>query len=92
MRMFPAPESDDAGEKIYFHYYLKEDKQGVTRTYTNSKVSDPSNIPYKFLTYAEINAAGRQWIRKYALALSKEILGGIRGKYQSLPIQGKLLH
>jgi hypothetical protein len=86
MRMFPAPESDDAGEKIYFHYYLKEDKQGVTRTYTNSKVSDPSNIPYKFLTYAEINAAGRQWIRKYCLALAKELLGIIRSKYASMPL------
>ena len=86
MRMFPAPELGDAGDRIYFHYYLKEDKQGVSRTYTNSKVSDPSNIPYKFLTYAEINAAGRQWIRKYCLALSKELLGIIRSKYASLPL------
>ena len=86
MRVFPKPESDDAGEKIYFHYYLKEDKQGVTRTYTNSKVSDPSNIPYKFITYQEINAAGRNWIRKYTLALAKELLGIIRSKYASLPL------
>ena len=86
MRIFPAPDSDDAGEKIYFHYYVKEDKQGTTRTYTNSKVSDPSNIPYKFITYSEINASGRQWIRKYTLALSKELLGIIRSKYASLPL------
>ena len=86
MRIFPAPESDDAGEKIYFHYYVKEDKQGVTRTYTNSKVSDPSNIPYKFITYSEINASGRQWIRKYTLGLAKELLGIIRSKYSALPL------
>ena len=86
MRIFPAPESDDAGEKIYFHYYVKEDKQGVTRTYTNSKVSDPSNIPYKFITYSEINSAGRQWIRKYTLGLAKELLGIIRSKYSALPL------
>ena len=86
MRIFPNPESKDAGEKIYFHYYLKEDKQGVTRTWTNSTVSDPSNIPYKFITYSEINAAGRNWIRKFTLALSKELLGIIRSKYASMPL------
>ena len=72
--------------KIYFQYYVKEDRQGVTRTYTNSRVSDPSNIPYKFITYSEINAAGRQWVRKYTLALSKELLGIIRSKYAALPL------
>ena len=86
MRVFPRPESTDAGDKIYFHYYVKEDKQGVTRTYTDSKVSDPSNIPYKFITYSEINASGRQWVRKFTLALAKELLGIIRSKYASLPL------
>jgi len=86
VRLFPRPTSDDEGNKIYFQYYVKEDRQGVTRTYTNSKVSDPSNIPYKFITYAEINAAGRQWIRKFTLALAKELLGIIRSKYASLPL------
>tara|TARA_B100000287_G_scaffold306288_1_gene289431 strand:+ start:61 stop:1245 length:1185 start_codon:yes stop_codon:yes gene_type:complete len=86
MRIFPKPESTDAGNKIYFHYYLKGDKQSTTRTYTNSKVSDPSNIPYKFITYEEINAAGRNWIRKFTLALAKELLGIIRSKYASMPL------
>ena len=86
MRVFPRPESTDAGDLIYFHYYVKEDKQGTTRTYTNSKVSDPSNIPYKFITYEEINAAGRNWIRKYTLANAKELLGIIRSKYASMPL------
>jgi hypothetical protein len=86
MRIFPRPKSRDTGDKIYFHYYLKEDKQGTTRTYTNNKVSDPSNIPYKFITYNEINAAGRNWIRKMTLALAKELLGLIRSKYAAMPL------
>ena len=86
MRIFPRPDSTDSGDKIYFHYYVKDDKQGTTRTYTNSKVSDPSNIPYKFITYEEINAAGRNWIRKFTLALAKELLGIIRSKYASMPL------
>jgi hypothetical protein len=86
IRIFPQPKSTDAGNKIYFHYYMKEDKQSTTRSYTNSKVSDPSNIPYKFITYSEINSAGRQWIRKFTLALAKELLGIIRSKYASMPL------
>ena len=58
-----------------------------TASPTNT-ITDQSNVPYKNPTYKYINAVGKQWIRKYALALSKEMLGGIRGKYQSLPIPG----
>jgi hypothetical protein len=92
MRIFPRPESSDAGDKIYFHYYLKGDRQDTgrfssnSREFTNSKVSDPSNIPYKFVTYEGINAAGRNWIRKFTLALAKELLGIIRSKYASMPL------
>ena len=86
MRIFPKPKTTDNGNKIYFHYYMKNERQSVTRTYTDSKVSDPSNIPYKFITYSEINSAGRQWIRKYTLALAKELLGIIRSKYASMPL------
>ena len=86
IRLFPRPKSSDDGNKVYFHYYRRDDKVSTTRTYTDGKVSDPSNIPYKFLTYAEINAAGRNWIRKMTLALSKELLGIIRSKYASMPL------
>ena len=58
----------------------------VNQSYTNNKVSDPSNIPYKFITYQGINAAGRNWIRKMTLALAKELLGIIRSKYASMPL------
>jgi hypothetical protein len=86
MRIFPLPKDDDAGGKIYFHYYKRNDRVGVTQSHTSNKVSDPSNIPYKFITYTEINSMGRNWIRKYTLALSKELLGIIRSKYASMPL------
>jgi len=86
IRIFPRPEPEDDGNKIYFQYFVKEDRQDGTRSYTSNKVTDPSNVPYKFITYSEINAAGRQWIRKFSLALSKELLGIIRSKYASLPL------
>ena len=86
LRIFPLPEDTDAGQKIYFHYYKKNDRSDVTQDFTINKVSDPSNIPYKFITYSEINSMGRNWIRKYTLALSKELLGIIRSKYAALPL------
>ena len=86
LRIFPLPDSQDAGEKIYFHYYKRNDRVDVTQNYTLNKVSDPSNIPYKFIVYNEINSMGRNWIRKYTLALAKELLGIIRSKYASLPL------
>jgi hypothetical protein len=88
LRIFPIPNSADSGAKIYFQYYLRDDQTSTTRDSTSSKVTDPSNVPYKFITYEEINAAGRQWIRKFTLALSKELLGIIRSKYASMPIPG----
>ncbi len=86
LRIFPIPDTKDAGNKIYFHYYLRNEKNADHETHSMDKVTDPSNIPYKFLTYSEINAAGRQWIRRYTLALAKELLGIIRSKYASMPL------
>ena len=86
LRIFPLPTDKDAGNKVHFHYYKRDDKIDVTQNYTSNKVSDPSNIPYKFITYTEINSMGRNWIRKYTLALAKELLGIIRSKYDSMPL------
>jgi len=88
LRIFPNPTSNDNGEKIYFEYYVKNDVRNTNHMSASMQggVSDPSNVPYKFITYSSINAPGRQWIRKYTYALSKELLGIIRSKYSALPI------
>jgi len=86
LRIFPVPDTNDVGNKVWFQYYIRSEKTANSETHTINKVSDPSNVPYKFITYSEINAAGRQWIRKMTLALSKELLGIIRSKYASMPL------
>jgi hypothetical protein len=55
---------------------------------TPNVVSDYSDIQYDFILYRNINDVGKQWIRKYTLALVKELLGAIREKYSSIPIPG----
>lgn len=88
LRIFPRPQSGDAGEKIWFEYYVKDDIRNTDNANAGLQggVSDPSNVPYKFITYSSINQPGRQWIRKYTYALAKELLGIIRSKYSSMPI------
>ncbi len=88
LRIFPRPQSGDAGEKIWFEYYVKDDIKNTDNANAGLQggVSDPSNVPYKFITYSSINQPGRQWIRKYTYALAKELLGIIRSKYSSMPI------
>ena len=86
LRIFPEPKASDAGNKIWFNYQVKDEATNTESSYDTNKVSDPSNIPYKFITYQEINAPGRQWIRRYTLALAKELLGIIRSKYATMPI------
>jgi hypothetical protein len=55
---------------------------------TPNVVSDYSDIKYDFIPYRNINDVGKQWIRKYTLALVKELLGAIREKYSTVPIPG----
>ena len=86
VKIFPIPTSNDAGEKIWFDYYIEDEKKSPINTTNSGTVTDMSNIPYTFLTYSDINDAGKQWIRKYTLALSKITLGYIRGKFDNIPL------
>ena len=53
---------------------------------TPTRVTNVSNAPYANPNYNYINSIGRQWIFEYTLALAKEMLGYVRGKYASIPI------
>ena len=84
LRVFPKPQ---ASGSIIFQYIKTSDRNSQVLGSTNS-TSDFSDINYDFMVYKQINSPGRQWIRKYTLALAKELLGEIRSKYGSLPTPG----
>ena len=48
-----------------------------------------NSLPFQNLPYENINSIGKQWIRRFALALTKEILGQVRGKFSTVPIPGE---
>tara|TARA_Y100001963_G_C6663644_1_gene391720 strand:- start:372 stop:947 length:576 start_codon:yes stop_codon:yes gene_type:complete len=93
LRLFPIPTSN---YKLWFDYTVSiqtigaggDPSEGLGGVAALNTVTDLSNAPYTNATYSFINEPGKQWIRKYTLALAKEMLGGIRGKYQQLPIPG----
>ena len=86
VKFFPIPNGSNF-TKVYFQYIKKEDRFNPLKTENpDERISDASNIPYENVVYNKINAVGKQWIRRYTLALCKEMLGYIRGKYSGIPI------
>ena len=52
-------------------------------------VNNMNTLPIGNLPFENINSIGKQWIRRFALALSKETLGQIRSKFGNVPIPGE---
>ena len=83
--ILPKPASN---YKLHFEYQVVKDVRDANTIVLPNVVSDYSNIGYNFAQYIKINDVGRQWIRKYTLALAKEMLGAVREKYSTVPIPG----
>ena len=85
IQIFPIPTSE---YELWFEYQVVKDRREASTVIIPNVVSDYSNIGYNFATYSNINDVGKQWIRKYTLALAKEMLGAVREKYNTVPIPG----
>ena len=87
LKLFPIP---TYVFNVYFEYSCARDRfsgsLSAPLTGSNSIVTDFSNVPYQNPIFSTLNSTGKQWIRKYFLALCKETLGSIRSKYMSIPI------
>jgi len=86
LKIFPKP---SANFKMWIEYVKRADrKDALKHGSVANTVTDFSNAGYDNMLYRNINDPGKQWIRKYTLALAKELLGNIRSKYGSIPIPG----
>jgi len=85
LRIFPNPTSTYT---LHFDYIVKKDRNNTLQGTSDGVITDFSNAPFNNMAFASINEVGKQWIKKYGLALCKELLGTIRSKYASLPIPG----
>lgn len=88
LRLFPIPTLESQIGKVYCK--VMDGINPINPTaYTDDSiygVSGPENAPYGNIPFKNVTQPGRQWIRQYTLALSRELLGLIRSKFQSIPI------
>ncbi len=88
IRIFPKPTVQTAGsKKMYIRFAPPTD--GLNPDIADGHIDGVSglhNIPFNNIQYQMINSMGRQWIRQYTFALSKEVLGLVRSKFGSIPI------
>jgi len=75
-----------AAGRVWFEYILRNERVETSIQQMPTQVTNVSNSPYTNPNYDYINSVGRQWIFEYTLALAKEMLGYVRGKYSSIPI------
>ena len=87
LTIFPRP-SNTTIKELWLDYYVRKDFVENSTSVNSNVVADYSNVGYDFIPYSDINDVGKQWIRKYTLALVKELLGAIREKYSTIPIPG----
>ncbi len=85
LKIFPIPTISGS---MYFEYIKRDERIANSIQQTPDRVTNVSDAPYSNPTYADMNSVGRQWVFEYTLALAKEMLGYVRGKYQSVPIPG----
>ena len=90
LRIFPIPTgiAKDYNDQLRFWFIKTDERNNPVVDNRTNLVTNVSNVPYQNPVYSQINSIGRQWVRQYTLALSKEILAYIRGKYSTVPIPG----
>ena len=92
IRIFPEP-GGTSPDKFWINFSIEGDYEPWEVNPRGNSGTDGVNnmntLPFQNLPYESINSIGKQWIRRFALALTKEILGQVRGKFAVVPIPGE---
>ena len=90
LRIMPIPVQ--GGRNISIQYAFQSDLMSLTENspYGDNQglVANASMAPYGLITYSDLNQPAKQWTKEYTAALTSELLGLIRGKYQQVQIPG----
>ena len=91
LKLYPAPQNVSP-ERFWFRFTVENDSGAFASGSYDAGVDGVNNmntLPMENIAFEKINSIGQQWIRRFALALSKETLGQIRGKFGgNIPIPG----
>jgi hypothetical protein len=94
IRIYPPPQTFGSYETKYWIRFTIDSADATTETDSSSTtnldgVNNVNTLPFSNIPYENINSMGKQWIRRFALALTKEMLGQVRGKFNNtIPIPG----
>ena len=90
LRIFPEATKSHPS-KMWIEFTIDEDPWETRTEFkdTTEGVNNINTLPFENLPYKHINSIGKQWIRRFSLALTKEMLGQVRGKFSTIPIPGE---
>lgn len=91
LRLFPVPGAGSMPNNFWFRFYIEGGAydEDPTRKAGMTGINNMNTLPFNNIAYTNINSIGKQWIRRYALAIAKEMLGQVRGKFGgTVPIPG----
>ena len=91
IRIFPQP-TRIYPRRIWFNFTIESDPWDESEPNKRTGVQGINNmntLPFQNVAYTSINSIGKQWIRRFSLALTKEMLGQVRGKFTTVPIPGE---
>ena len=76
---------------MWVYFTIDEDPWRANTAYRDNVegINNMNTLPFENIPFKNINAIGKLWIRRFALALSKEMLGQVRGKFTTIPIPGE---
>ncbi len=100
LRVFPIPGFDSqtpftasngdivsgSAGTMWVEFISKSQRSSASIVEAYDKIKMVSGVPYKNPKYEDINSVGRSWIFEFTLAIVKEMLGYVRGKYETVPI------
>tara|TARA_R110002074_G_scaffold65550_5_gene155738 strand:- start:2602 stop:3861 length:1260 start_codon:yes stop_codon:yes gene_type:complete len=90
LRLFPNVVSVSP-KTMWIEFFIDANDPWVESSTVDDGVGGINNVnslPFENTPYQKINSIGKQWIRRFALALCKEMLGNIRSKFTTIPIPG----
>ena len=87
LRLFPIPYTGGP-TKMFVEFSIPEDSWESDDPKSDG-VNNMNTLPIGNIPFVNINAIGKQWIRRFALALCKETLGQVRSKFGNVPIPGE---
>jgi hypothetical protein len=87
LRIFPSP-VESSPKKMWVEFTVQTDPwtEEAGKEDGATGVNNINTLPFENIPYDKINSIGKQWIRRFALALSKEMLGLVRSKFATIPI------